>query len=103
MIGNSRGRILGIPQARARAPLKPHTLYVDQPHMLRKTLRKELVCWMHKVPRGAIADAKIIRPGAEVAIRENENPSLNGRMPLAINGEILFCDRKQFWDSVKER
>ncbi len=58
---------------------------------------------MHKVPRGAIADAKIIRPGAEVAIRENENPSLNGRMPLAINGEILFCDRKQFWDSVKER
>ena len=68
--------------AYARAPLKPHTLYLDQPHMLRKTLRKGLVCWMHKVPRGAIADAEIIRPDAEVAIRENENPSLNGRCPL---------------------
>ena len=57
---------------------------------------------MHKVPRRAIAEAKILRPGAEVAIREIENSLIGGRMPLAVNGEILFCDRKQFWDSVKE-
>src|SRR5436190_17735078 len=43
MIGNSRGRILGmLQQARARAPLKPHTRYVDQTLQVRKLYGRNL-------------------------------------------------------------
>jgi hypothetical protein len=41
--------------------------------MLRKTLRKELVCWTHPVPRGASADAKIIEAGETVSLRDNDD------------------------------
>ena len=65
--------------------------------MLRKTLRKELVCWTHPVPRGAFADAKIIERGETVMLRDSEDPRGKGRMAVLVEGEILFCDRKQFW------
>ena len=38
--------------------------------MLRKILRKELVCWTRPVPRGAITDAKIIEAGETVSLRD---------------------------------
>lgn len=68
--------------------------------MLRKTLRKELVCWTHPVPRGAIADARIIELGETVRMRDNEDHRGSGRMAILVEGEILFCDRKQFWDAA---
>jgi hypothetical protein len=68
--------------------------------MLRKTLRKELVCWPHPVPHGAVSDAKIIERGETVMLRDNEDPRGSGRIAVLVEDEILFCDRKQFWDAA---
>ena len=68
--------------------------------MLRKTLRKELVCWANQEPRGAVADANIIEPGEIVSLRDNEKGRDTGRMAILVGDEIRFCDRKQFWDAV---
>ena len=45
-----------------RQPIKESNGKADSGFMLRKTLRKELVCWADPVPRGAIADAKLSKP-----------------------------------------
>lgn len=68
--------------------------------MFKKTLRKELVCWTHRVSREAIADAKILEPGQTVSLRDNEDPRGTGRMAILVRDQILFCDRKQFWDAA---
>ena len=68
--------------------------------MLRKTLRKELVCWTHPVPRGASADAKIIEAGETVSLRDNDDGPRTGRMAILVGDEIMFCDRNQFWDAA---
>jgi hypothetical protein len=81
-------------------PIKTSNEKADRAFMLRKTLRKELVCWTHPVPRGAVADAKIIEPGETAMLRDNEDPRGTGRMTVIVQGEILFCDRKQFWDAA---
>ena len=71
--------------------------------MISKTLVKELVCWPHKVPRGAVADAKIFPAGQRLFIRDNEDrASSTGRMAVLVGSDILFCDRKQFWTAVAE-
>ena len=71
--------------------------------MIGKTLVKELVCWPHKLPRGAVADAKILPPGHRLFIRDNEDgTSSTGRMAVLVGNDILFCDRKQFWTAVDD-
>ena len=69
--------------------------------MLQKIVRKELVCWSYKVARGSISEATIVKPGRKVSVRENEDRSSTGRMPVLLNGEIVYCDRKQFWGAVE--
>jgi hypothetical protein len=69
--------------------------------MLSKTLGKQLVCWPHKPPRGAGADATILQAGQRLSIRENETrANVSGRMAVLVGDDILFCDRKQFWTAV---
>jgi hypothetical protein len=69
--------------------------------MLSKTLGKQLVCWPHMPPRGAVADVKILRPGQRLSIRENETRgNVSGRMAVLVGDDILFCDREQFWTAV---
>jgi hypothetical protein len=68
--------------------------------MPRKTLRKELVCWTHPVPRGAIADAKIIEAAETVSLRDNDDRPRSGRMAILVGDEIMFCDRNQFWNAA---
>ena len=64
--------------------------------MLRKPLRKELLCWTHPVPHGAIADAEIIEAGETVSLRDNDDRPRTRRMAILVGDEIMFCDRNQF-------
>ena len=69
--------------------------------MISKTLVKELVCWPYKVPRGAVADAKIFPAGQRLRVRDNETRANGtGRIAVVVGEEFLFCDRKQFWAAV---
>ena len=81
--------------------LKEASRTADLKRMLQKTVRKELVCWLYRVARGSISEAKIVEPGGKVLVRENEDPSATGRMAVLLNDEIVFCDRKQFWGAVE--
>ena len=70
--------------------------------MISKTLVNELVCWPHKLPRGAVADAKILPPGQCLRIRDNETRANGtGRIAILAGDHVLFCDRKQFWAAVE--
>jgi hypothetical protein len=53
------------------------------------------------VARGSISEAQIVKPGRKVSVRENEDRGSAGRMPVLLNGEIVYCDRKQFWGAVE--
>jgi hypothetical protein len=69
--------------------------------MLRKTLRKELVCWADPVPRGAIAETKIIEAGSTVTLRDNDDRPRTARVAILVGDEVMFCDRNQFWDAAR--
>jgi hypothetical protein len=69
--------------------------------MLAKTLQKELVCWPHTTARGAVSEARIIEPGEKVFVRDNTEKIGRARIAVLVGGEILFCDRDQFWSSTK--
>jgi hypothetical protein len=69
--------------------------------MLRKMLRKELVCWPDPVPHGAIADAKIIEAGYTVTLRDNNDRPRTVRVAIKVGDEVMFCDRNQFWDAAR--
>lgn len=69
--------------------------------MLTKILYKELVCWPHKTVRGAVEEAKIFERGEKVSVRANAERIGQARMAVVVRGEILFCDRNQFWNAVQ--
>lgn len=70
--------------------------------MIAKTLRDTLICWPRVKADGAISEARILKPGDIVFIRENEERSAaRGRMPVMRNGKILFCDSVQFWKAAR--
>jgi hypothetical protein len=68
--------------------------------MQRRTVRKPLVRPPHRAPGGSIAEARIVEPGQTVAVRDNEERRGSGRMAILVNDETVFCDCRQFWESI---
>lgn len=69
--------------------------------MITKKLKDTLVCWPKITPEGEIRDARVVKPGETVRIRENEQRSGQGRMPVIVGDKILFCSREQFWKAAR--
>jgi hypothetical protein len=97
-IGDAREQQGAFLQSAAQSPLYAYRCLKI---MISKTLVTELVCRPHKVPRGAVADAKIFPAGQRLRIRDNETRAKGtGRMAVLVGDDLLFCDRKQFWTAV---
>lgn len=68
--------------------------------MIQKQIQRTLVCWPTETVNCAFDDAFVIEAGQTVCIREDEVLRANGRLPVFVGDQQMFCSARQFWASV---